>query len=257
MVKRRSEQQLSLFDQPGVSWSHASGLSLRVRESRRARRLILQVIPPGTLEVVVPHGTSAVEVESFVGSNRRWIESARQRLGLDGAAMPTELPAEINLAATGERLAIEYRDGPGRVRSIGAGQLEISRGDDAPRHQVVRLLQRWLLGQGRQVLKPWLTREADRLGLRPSGMQVRLQRTRWGSCSSAGNISLNAALLLVAPELVRYLFVHELCHLTHLNHSRRYWAHVRRFEPDYESLDRRLAAEWRRLPGWLFDPGWR
>lgn len=252
MVKRRSEHQLSLFDQPGLSWSHASGLTLRVRESARARRLILQVIPPGALEVVVPRGTRAAEVEAFVADNSPWIESARHRLGLSRERAPIEPPTEIRLAATGEWLQIEYASGSGRVREVAHDRIEI-RHDEENAAGVVSLLKKWLLERGKDVLKPWLASEAHRLGLLPKGIQVRLQRTRWGSCSSRGNISLNAALLLVPPELVRYLFVHELCHLVHMNHSRRYWAKVREFEPDYEALDSRLAEEWRRLPGWLFD----
>jgi predicted metal-dependent hydrolase len=114
------------------------------------------------------------------------------------------------------------------------------------------LLRRWLLAQGGRVLKPWLRREAVRTGLTPARVQIRLQKTRWGSCSARGSVSLNAALLLVQPELVRYLMVHELCHLRHLNHSRRYWQAVARHEPEFRELDRRLAACWRELPAWIF-----
>jgi predicted metal-dependent hydrolase len=81
---------------------------------------------------------------------------------------------------------------------------------------------------------------------------MRLQRTRWGSCSAQRTVSLNAALLLLEPELVRYLMVHELCHLRWLDHSRRYWRLVERFEPDFRALDRRLTEAWRELPAWLF-----
>jgi predicted metal-dependent hydrolase len=81
-------------------------------------------------------------------------------------------------------------------------------------------------------------------------VQIRLQRTRWGSCSSSGSISLNASLLFVAPALVRYLFVHELCHLFSMNHSRRFWNAVERFEPDYRALDRKLTAAWALIPLW-------
>lgn len=254
MGRRRAEQQLSLFDQPGLSWSHVSGLSLRVRESARAKRLILQVMPPGSLEVVVPLGTRAAEVEAFVAANGHWIESARRRLGLSRERAPIEPPSGIVLAATGQRLAIDYLSGADRVRTVAGDRLEVRHSEQGPA-VVFRLLRNWLLDHGRRVLKPWLASESHRLGLMPKGIQVRLQRTRWGSCSSRGNISLNAALLLVPPELVRYLFVHELCHLKHLNHSRRYWARVRQFEPEYEALDSRLAEEWKRLPAWLFDSG--
>jgi predicted metal-dependent hydrolase len=81
---------------------------------------------------------------------------------------------------------------------------------------------------------------------------MRLQRTRWGSCSAQRTVSLNAALLLLEPELVRYLMVHELCHLRCLDHSRRYWRLVERFEPDFRTLDRRLTDAWPLLPPWLF-----
>jgi predicted metal-dependent hydrolase len=92
------------------------------------------------------------------------------------------------------------------------------------------------------------------IGRRPTSVQVRLQRTRWGSCSNSGTVSLNAALLFLEPPLVRYLFVHELCHLIALNHSRRFWSAVARYEPDHEALDRRLTAAWSEIPLWVHAP---
>lgn len=63
---------------------------------------------------------------------------------------------------------------------------------------------------------------------------IRTQRTRWGSCSSEGNLSLNA-LLMLAPEAVRdYVIVHELCHRKEMNHSRRFWAEVAQILPNYK-----------------------
>jgi predicted metal-dependent hydrolase len=57
-------------------------------------------------------------------------------------------------------------------------------------------------------------------------------------------------LLFVEPELVRYLFVHELCHLRHLDHSKRFWNAVARYEPTFKSLDRRLTDAWSVVPVW-------
>jgi len=199
-----------------------------------------------------PRGTPAVDVQDFVASNRHWIESARRKLGLETNRKAPEPPTELRLPATRESLQIEYSRGPERVAATDIGGLLVSHsGDHAA--SVFALLRKWVLERGRQVLKPWLYSQAGRLDVVPRSVQIRLQRTRWGSCSSRRNISLNAALLFVDPELVRYLLVHELCHLTHLNHSQRYWARVRSFEPDYEALDKRLALEWKRLPVWLFD----
>jgi predicted metal-dependent hydrolase len=58
-------------------------------------------------------------------------------------------------------------------------------------------------------------------------------------------------LLFLEPEVVRYLFVHELCHLIALNHSRKFWAAVARCEPDYEALDLELTAAWSAIPLWV------
>ncbi len=99
-------------------------------------------------------------------------------------------------------------------------------------------------------MKPWLARVARELDIVPRRVQVRTQKTRWGSCSSTGTVSINACLLFLEPALVRYLMVHELCHLRHLNHSQRYWRLVERFEPDYRLLDKRLGEAWADVPFW-------
>ena len=83
-------------------------------------------------------------------------------------------------------------------------------------------------------------------------MSVRRQRTRWGSCSTQGTISLNVCLLFQSPAVVRYLMVHELCHRRHMNHSRRFWALVESFEPDWKPLDVELLQGWRKVPAWVF-----
>ena len=89
-------------------------------------------------------------------------------------------------------------------------------------------------------------------GVAPGALQIRCQRTRWGSCSRHGTISLNACLLFQAPQVLRYLMVHELSHLRHMNHSARFWDEVARHEPDWRALDRELLQGWRLVPAWMF-----
>jgi predicted metal-dependent hydrolase len=64
------------------------------------------------------------------------------------------------------------------------------------------------------------------MGTRFSRISIRRQRSRWGSCSVRGTISLNACLLFQRPEVVDYLIVHELTHVRHMNHSARFWQAV-------------------------------
>jgi predicted metal-dependent hydrolase len=75
--------------------------------------------------------------------------------------------------------------------------------------------------------------EADAIGVSFARLQIRGQRTRWGSCSSAGTISLNWRLALAPPETLDYVVVHEVCHLRQSGHGRRFWALVESRRPGY------------------------
>ena len=81
---------------------------------------------------------------------------------------------------------------------------------------------------------------APLLGVKYSGITVRSQKTRWGSCSGKGNLSFNCLLLLSPPEVLDSVVVHELCHLIEPNHSDRFYAHLLRVFPDYRRCRRWL-----------------
>ena len=253
------QRQLSLFDSARPAGGATPGPSSRarapltVRESRRARRLTLRMLPPNTLELVVPRGTRPADVANFVREHTRWIERARREIAEyypDGAT----LPERVELAAVGQSWPVSYAHEPSARPScrVAAGALLV-RTPDVERREAADSLRAWLMGHARFHLKPWLLREAGVVGVKPTSVQVRLQRTRWGSCSSSGSVSLNAGLLFLAPELVRYLLIHELCHMIAMNHSRRFWRAVERFEPDCRELDARLGEAWGEIPVWAHE----
>ncbi len=223
-------------------------MECRLRHSRRARRLRLQFSPRGELEVVVPAACSEAEALAFVARNRAWVERVRARRQAQRtlpAARDSLRPQEVVLPAIDEHWQVVYRRGRG-VRQLGE-ILQVAEGDD---EAVAGCLQAWLQGKAREHLLPWLRSTSERLHLPFAAVGLRNQKTRWGSCSSRGTISLNRNLLFLPPELVDYLFVHELCHTRQLDHSPRFWALVAGFEPDYRRLERELGRAMCHVPLW-------
>lgn len=243
--------QLSLFDA-----REAAPMPWTIRRSRRARRLAVRVFPGGRVEVVVPPRTSAQAVREFLQHHRQWIESRRERAQRECPAPAPFPPESIALPAFGEHWTLRPVAGTSRPRLIGIGEgvLEL-RGAPADGETLRRLLRGWVAGRAVLGLGPWLGALADQYGFRFGRMSVRRQRTRWGSCSVRGTISLNACLAFQRPAVVRYLLLHELAHTRHMNHSARFWDLVARHEPDWRCLDRELLAGWRQVPAWMFADG--
>jgi len=239
--------QLSLFD----SRETASAWTLRV--SRRARRLTVRVFHTGRVEVVVPPRTSARAVRDFLQRHRQWVESRRERAQRELPPSAPFPPPVISLAAFAEDWIVQVSGGArrGRLRVAGEGRLEVhgALSDEALR----RLLRAWVVVRATARLRPWLDSLAREGGFSFGRMSVRRQRTRWGSCSSRGTISLNASLAFQRPAVVRYLLLHELAHTRCMNHSPRFWRLVATHEPDWRQLDRELLGGWRRVPDWMFN----
>ena len=99
---------------------------------------------------------------------------------------------------------------------------------------------RVLLQQARIVFPERTAHYASLLGVTFGRITLRMQRTRWGSCSAKGNLSFNCLLLLAPPEVLDSVVVHELCHRKHMDHSPAFYAEILRVFPDYDRRDRWL-----------------
>lgn len=222
---------------------------ITLRRSPRAKRIRLRIDPSGLIEVVVPKGFNLRELPSLLDRHDEWVVQTLERLGRDITLYRAEAPGRIELPAIGEVWQITYLgDDGGRYgcREKGGGELRVSGG-----HHWQQALRRWLLRKGQKHLLPWLEQVSQETGLHYKDVSVRLQRSRWGSCSARQRINLNAALLFLPPEQVRYLLVHELSHTLQMNHSPAYWETVASHQAQYRELDRALRKAARELPAWL------
>ncbi len=234
--------QLSLFE------TRSASDPFGVRVSPRARRLTARVHVGGRVEIVVPVGVKAHTVRDFVQRFMPWID--RKVAAMQCFAVPSEpVPPFIEFAFTGEKFAVEWRRSPGRYLEQSSERVLVQASDEQGAR---RQLQSWLKGAAYDRLAPRLLELAGELNCSVARVSIRRQRTRWGSCSTRGTVSLNCSLLFLNLEVVRYLFIHELAHTRHMNHSPNFWRLVSKLEPDYRRLDRDLLAGWRTVPGWVF-----
>ena len=81
------------------------------------------------------------------------------------------------------------------------------------------------------------------IGVTYGKITIRNQKTRWGSCSSKGNLNFNCLLMLAPPEVLDYVVVHVLCHRKHMNHSKAFWLEVEKVLPDYKEARKWLKED--------------
>lgn len=201
--------------------------------SARARNYRLTLRRDGTAVAVIPLRGSEREARAFVAQQGEWLERARARQRQRPRAAEIWTPgthvlwrgdlAEIRIAATGERPAVCIAADVFRVPGF-TGDLRPTLEAQFARKAKVELPARtWEL--------------AALTGMGVTAVSVRNQRTRWGSCTSAGVISLNWRLIQT-PEAVRdYIIYHELMHLREMNHSERFWARVEEVCPGWRDAE--------------------
>lgn len=222
-----------------------------VRRSAKAKSVRLVITPRDGLTVVIPPGFDPALAPGIVSERLEWVTHHLNRV----AALRQEAvspPERVELRAVGMVLAVRYK--PGRTRSVtvrraGPSSIDVS-GGIADRELVARGLRAWLKAEAGRVLPGMLQALSAHLSLPYGGVTIRLQRTRWGSCSSKGVISLNARLLFLPCEIAEYVLAHELAHTIHLNHSAEYWAFLESVYPGARRLDRELRGARKYLPGW-------
>lgn len=226
-----------------------------LRVSPRAKHVRITVTRDAEVVVTIPRRFAARRVPAIVEARREWVLKALERARARAEAVRAEhgdgLPTAATLAATGETLAIVYRASAasGVTAREGAGTLTLSGAvhDEAACEAALR---RWLTRRAHAVLGPMASELAAAHGFTFARVRVGLQRSRWGSCSPRGTVSLNAKLLFLPPELARYVIIHELCHTRAMDHSARFWAIVAEHEPDCERHRRALRGSDRLVPPW-------
>jgi predicted metal-dependent hydrolase len=202
----------------------------------RARRYVLRLRADGSARVTVPRGGSAAEAGRFLARNLGWLERQLQRRAAR-PLRPREWLIGTEILFRGEPVVIEAgTNGESGMIRVGSEKLDVP--DRVVDLRGIIEAHLWTLAA--RELPPRVFEFAALYQLPVRRVTVRNQRTRWGSCSRHGTISLNWRLIQTPRQVRDYIILHELCHLREMNHSERYWREVARVCPDFETAERWL-----------------
>ena len=214
----------AMLENQALTLADGRNVPVSIRRSTRARRILLHVgVYDGTVELVLPPGASAREGLSFARTQTRWVANQLARIGesvpfADGAVFPV----------LGQPVTIRRNDSRSALPVLRDDVLLVGGRDDT----VPSRVRRWVRGRALEEIKPRAERMGTDLGRRPARISMRDTRSRWGSCSRAGNLNFSWRLVMAPEFVLDYVVAHEVAHLRELNHSARFWALVDTLCPD-------------------------
>lgn len=212
----------------------------------RARRLRLTVTSGGA-RVSYPAGTHPAQVFAFLRKHVNWLERKIDELQLEDQPPPL-LPGRPTLIPLrGETTRLVWRDGAFPQIEHDADRIVLS--VPKPHNQrtlkvAQSLLHSYLQAQIRRDVSRHFARFVPELNRAPTGIRVKPLKSLWGSLDTRDSITLDLALALAPPEALKYVVIHELCHLKFRDHSARFWALVGTLYPDWK-----MQREWLKSNG--------
>ncbi|MCW5552795.1 MAG: M48 family metallopeptidase [Verrucomicrobiae bacterium] len=208
-------------------------IPLALVRNPRARRYVLRLQPDGAARVTIPRGGSAAEAKRFAERNTAWLERQFQRLAMH-SSRPKEWLIGTQILFRGVPVSIKAgRNGERGFIQLGGEIVRVSDAEADLRPAIERHLWRVAATE----LPPRVLHYAALHQLSVRRITVRNQKSRWGSCSRRGTISLNWRLIQTPSQVQDYIVLHELCHLREMNHSVRFWREVERVCPDFQAAE--------------------
>jgi len=227
---------LAQFAQDGLSLTLADGraVPVAVRKSSRARRILLHVgTYDGAVELVLPPGCPVAEGVMFARTQTGWIARQLSRIG---APVPFAEGKQIPLL--GQPITIRREPSGSALPVLIDNMLIVGGREDT----VAGRVGRWFRARARSEIDPRAQAMGADIGRLPNKITVRDTRSRWGSCTRAGNLNFSWRLVMAPAQVLNYVVAHEVAHLRELNHSDRFWRVVADICPDHKDARRWLKT---------------
>lgn len=198
----------------------------------KSRSLKIKIGSDGKVLVITPKFTPKFVADLFVKNNRAWIETALAKI-----------KTKTNLGIKDNEVLIfgkKYLKDIKVIESSKSLDLGIKVKDDKliinllDHKNSQKYLQRFLKDTATKYILPRSHVIAKKMNISFGRITLREQKSRWGSCSSSGNLNFNWRLVHHPPKVIDYVIIHELSHRKHMDHSRDFWSLVEKFDPEYK-----------------------
>ncbi len=198
--------------------------------------VLLQMLPEGVVRVYAPKQMHLRDVDAIVRQNADQIARIQTDLDRRIDDMRAEHPVKegSTISVEGRPHTLHLSAGNGKT-IIEEDAIYASVSDPQDDECVRAVLRSALSSLALQRIRERLAYYQPRIGGEFGRVTVRAQKSRWGSCSSKGNLSFNWKLIMAPPQVLDYVVIHELCHLHEFNHSPRFWRLVEVQMPEYKS----------------------
>lgn len=202
-----------------------------VKSSRRAKYIRIRVNHDGSVVVTKPWLVPKFMADRFVRSKEDWIRTALAKL-------KEHQPSHQNntIWYLGKVYSFQYQPGRAAIQFGNPSVIVSAYSEEAAKRHLSTYIQKEARSQIIAAIKKW----SKTMGITYQDIRFKNQKSRWGSCSSQGNLNFNWKLIMTPPEVMEYVVIHELAHRTHMDHSVKFWHLVERFDPDYRAHRRWL-----------------
>lgn len=209
--------------------------SVNIIRSKR-KSLSLEVTDTARIIVRAPFRLSQKKITHFVLQHEQWLKKKHAEAKKRSEAIPvrTYRPDDA-LPYLGASYPISHE--LHKTMKL-TDQFYFSAKDPSDRKSEAN---RWYRKQARRVYLAYMKQRAPEMGVAFNTLRITSAQKRWGSCSTKGNISITWRLIMAPPHVIDYVIVHELAHLTHMNHSRRFWAKVKKHLPEHKEAKKWLV----------------
>lgn len=221
-------------------------LAIEVVRTNRKKTASIKIID-GSVQVIVPQKLSNTRVEELIRKRTPWIRQKLRQQSETVIPKPKEYVSGENFTYLGRNYRLKLLTGGLREVKLREGYLELAVSKRTTGKDIRNALVDWYEEHARERLTEKTAQYSETMGVSYNSIVVKNYKSRWGSCSSKGDISYNWRIIIAPHHIVNYVVVHELCHLKHPNHSPAYWNSVKRVIPDYKEYRQWLKKHVREL----------